>query len=205
MLTKNPIKGYKVARPNARKTYITPEQEEAMYKFANPALATLIRVCIRTGARYGCEFCKLTAKHVKIDKDRMEWRFSAKESKTRKLRIVRVTDPQIISLVAGQIKMYPEGPLFRNTKGEPWTTSNLKEAFARLRRKLAKNNVHLDQDSCLYGVRHTYAKRTLQGYWTGKPTNIETLSILMGNTREVCWQHYAEWCDTYTDPLWNAA
>ena len=71
-----------------------------------------------------------------------------------------------------------------------------------LKRKLAKNGIEMDEDACMYSCRHTYAKRTLQGYWTGQPTNIETLSQLTRNSRDVCW---AQWCDTYTEPLWKSA
>lgn len=52
--------------------------------------------------------------------------------------------------------------------------------------------------------RHTFAKRTLSGYYTGKPVTIEVLAGLMGNTPKVCWDHYAAWADQYNDPLWEA-
>jgi len=35
--------------------------------------------------------------------------------------------------------------------------------------------------------------------WAAKPCTIEQLAGLMGNTRQVCWEHYAKWCDNYTD------
>jgi integrase len=204
VISKNPLTGYKVAKANIRNTYLTPEQEAACYENANADFALAMRVCIRTGARYGCEFSKLTGKHVTINGDRMEWRFSPQESKTGKLRIIRVSDPEMIGIVREQIRKYPSGPIFRNTVGYPWTAVSLKQAFSSLKARLAKKGIQLDESACMYSCRHTFAKRTLQGYWTGKMTNIETLSILMGNSRQVCWEHYAEWCETYTDPLWEA-
>ena len=204
-IQKNPIKGYKVAKSRQRRTYLTPEQEKACYRYAKPALATAIKVCIRTGARFGCEFARLTAKHVEMTPKGMEWRFQPDESKTKRLRIVRITDPAIIEIVERQIEQHPTGPLFRNTLGNPWARDSLSDAFRRLRKRLARNGIELDEDACMYSTRHTYAKRTLSGYWTGKPTTIEQLAELMGNTREVCWEHYASWCDAYTDPLWESA
>ena len=56
----------------------------------------------------------------------------------------------------------------------------------------------------MYATRHTYAKRTLQGYWTGKATNIETLARLMGNSPQVCREHYLQWSEIDNDPLWEA-
>ena len=53
----------------------------------------------------------------------------------------------------------------------------------------------MTEDSCMYACRHTYAKRTLQGYWTGKPTTVEVLAKLMGNSPEICWRHYVQWCE----------
>lgn len=213
-IKQNPIKGKTVARSNMRKTYITPEQEKACYRFAKPALSDAIKVCIRTGARYGCEFAKLTAKHVTLTAQGMEWRFSPEESKTgaqtKKERIIRVPNTEekareVIAIVERQMKLHPTGPLFRNSLGEPWTQTSLGEAFRRLRKRLAANGIELDDGACMYACRHTYAKRTLTGFWTGKPTTIEVLAGLMGNSREVCWAHYTDWCEVYTDPLWASA
>lgn len=95
----NPIRGYKVPRSKSRVTYITPEQEKACYEHCRYPLATAIRVCIRTGARFGCEFAKLTTDHIHDHGARMEWVFKADESKTRRKRVVRITDKEIIEIV----------------------------------------------------------------------------------------------------------
>jgi hypothetical protein len=80
ILSKNPIKGYAVPKDNVRNTYITPKLEEAMYKHANPSLKMAIQVLIRTGARYGQEYCPMTAKHVTEHDKGIEIRFSPEES-----------------------------------------------------------------------------------------------------------------------------
>jgi len=201
----NPIKGYKVAKQNARVTYLTPEQESVLCRTANPALATAIKVCIRTGARPGCEFAALTARHVKDHGERMEWVFQANESKTKRLRTIRITDPEIIELVRQQIERCPTGPIFRNTKGEPWKAKNMSLSFRLLKYRLEKRGIEFDRDCCMYSCRHTYAKRTLQGFWTGRQTNIETLARLMGNSPQVCRDHYLQWSDSYNEPLWESA
>ena len=125
------------------------------------------------------------------------------ESKTHKPRTIYVA-PEIAELVRPLMKRYPHGPLFRNQHGKPWTIDALRRAFLRLKTRLAKKKIKLDDDACMYTCRHTFAKRTLGGYWSGKPCTIEQLAGLMGNTRQVCWEHYAKWCDNYTDPLWEA-
>lgn len=205
VLPKNPIKGYKPGKDNVRRVYFTPEQEKALYENSLPEFAMALRVCIRTGARPGCEFAAVTATHVHEHEKGLEWRFSEAESKTNTPRIIRITDEGIIAIIRGQMKRYPTGPLFRNTKGEPWTVAALGADFTSLRNRIAKIGIVLDDGACMYACRHTFAKRTLQGYWTGKKCNLETLCKLMGNSLKICWEHYAEWCETYTEPLWDAA
>jgi integrase len=207
LIAVNPIKGYHTPKQNARTTYITPEQEIELLTSANAAFAMAIKVLIRTGARPGCEFAKLTAKHVKDHGERMEWVFQVDESKTKKLRVIRITDPEIIGIVREQIAKHPRGPIFRCGNGHSiWTRDYLSQRFTRLRKKLQKRGVEFDRDCCLYSCRHTYAKRILQGYWNGgKHTNIETLARLMGNTPEVCREHYLQWSESYNEPLWESA
>ena len=202
LIADNPIAKFKVGQGRKRITYFTPKQEAAMMKHSTPALAIAIRVCIRTGVRYGSEFCRLTAKHIDDTGKCMVWRFSAEESKTGKPRVVYIpTD--IAELTRQAAKRYPHGAIFRTSHGKPWVIRNLRSAFRLLKLKLEKNGVKLDPDACLYSTRHTYAKRMLGGYWD-KPTTIELVAGLMGNSRQVCWDHYGAWCDGYTEPLVEA-
>jgi len=204
LIERNPIRGYKTPRPVGRVTYITPEQEAALLENARYHFRMALKVCLRTGARPGCEFAKLTAKHVKDHGDRMEWVFGADESKTKKLRIIRITDPEIMEIVRKQITEYPTGPIFRTLKGDGWTRSNLSQKFRALKAKIAKKGIKLDDGACIYSLRHSYAKRILQGFWSGKQTNIETLARLMGNSPQVCAAHYLLDTGTYQEPLWEA-
>jgi integrase len=162
-----------------------------------------MRVCIRTGARYGSEFAKLAARHVEETPRGMAWKFMPGEGKNHQPRTIYVA-PEIAEMVRPRIQRYPDGPLFRNRFGRPWTTDALRRAFLRLKGRLAEEGVKLDDDASFYTCRHTFAKPTVGGYWTGKPVTIEVLAGLMGNTRQVCWEYYAKWCVDYTDPLWDA-
>ena len=204
LVPKNPIRGYKTPKANSRVTYITAEQEEALLKNANRALRIAIKVCIRTGARYYSEFCKLTRRHVKDYGDRMEWVFQPNESKTGKLRTIRIMDPEILAIIREEMKRHSGGPIFRGLNGKPWTRNNLCRRFVELRHRLERKKMEFDSDCCMYSCRHTYAKRTLQGYWTGKPCAIETLARLMGNSVQVCRDHYLQWSESYNEPLWEA-
>jgi len=205
----SPLKGFKVPRAIPRVTYLTLEQEQAIYTVTNPQFATAVKVCIRTGARPGKEFAMLTANHVKLEGERMEWIFDARNHKTGKAtgkkRVIRITDPEIIQIVREQIEKHPTDTIFRNTRGRKQTRKNLELSFRKAKVRLAEKGIVLDADACMYSCRHTYAKRTLQGFWTGKMTNIETLARLMGNSPQTCREHYLQWTDSYEEPLWECA
>ena len=203
LIKSNPITQFKAGVGKKRVAYFTPEQEAAMYQHASPPLRLAIQVCIRTGARYGAEFCKLTAKHIDdTDPKCMVWRFKAGESKTYRPRVIYVPN-DIAEEVRALAKRFPTGVIFRTRSGKPWVIRNIRSAFRLLKKRLSSKGIKLDTDACLYTCRHTFAKRMLGGYW-GKPTTIEVVAGLMGNSRQVCWDHYAQWCDGYTDPLKDA-
>ena len=203
LIQASPLKGYRVPKNTARVTYITPEQEAALIAEAKPAMALAIKVLIRTGARPGIEFAALTAKHVRDEGDRMAWVFPPRKTKKREeMRILRITDKDVIAAV--RERMGNKGPIFRSSRGTAWTVRNLSHRFRVLRNKVAKT-IEFDEECVLYSCRHTYAKRTLQGYWSGKPTNIETLARLMDNTPQVCQAHYLQWDKSYEQPLWDNA
>lgn len=203
LIPANPIRQVRPPKTRARITYFSEEEEAALLENASPSFAETIRVCIRTGARPG-EFCRLTANHVEETPRGQRWRFSPEEIKNRRERIVFVPD-DIAEIVRRKMREVPKGtPLFRTPRGKPWTPDTLRMKFDILRRKLLGKGIELPKDSCFYSCRHTFAKRMLGGYWGGRPCTIEQLAGLMGNTPKVCWEHYAKWCEAYTDPLWDA-
>ncbi|HEX4143055.1 MAG TPA: hypothetical protein VHY91_05855 [Pirellulales bacterium] len=201
----NPIKGYSVPKGTARVTYITPEQEAALLKAASPALAMSLKVLIRTGMRPGIEFAAITARHIKDDGQRIEIIFQPNETKTGRLRTIYVTDPEILEIIRGQVAANPRGAIFRTPRGAAWNQSNLSKRFRDIRDKLIEGGMEFDRDCVLYSTRHTYAKRILEGVWTGKPTNLQTLSRLMGNSVKICMDHYTKWDKSSTEFLWANA
>jgi len=206
LITRNPIAKFKVKPVRKRVVYFTPEQEEAMYAEASPCLSMAIRVCIRTGARPLSEFGRLEARHVEEHQRGQLWRFPAEEHKTGHLthadRVIYVP-AEIVGIVRQRIERHPRGPLFRGANGGAWTRTSQGAAFRRLRKRLAAKGIELDDDACFYACRHTFAKRMLGGFW-GPAVTLEVLAGLMGNSPKVCWEHYARWCASYSDPFWNA-
>ncbi len=78
--------------------------------------------------------------------------------------------------------------------------------FINLKKKLGWDQDSVKSKYSSYTCRHTFAHRTLSGYWNGGAgCSIETLAELMGDTPKVAFDHYGrEWGQHYQDPLWTA-
>jgi integrase len=204
LISRNPIRGIKTPKANARATYLTESQEQAIYKRAKPAFATAVKVLIETGARPGIEFSKLTAHHVADHGNKMTWTFQPDECKTHVLRTIYISDPAIIAIVHKQVELHATGPIFRTPTGKPWTIANLSSRFLTIKKRLAKEGVKLDDDACIYSTRHTRAKRLLEGKVTGRPVSIQTVAKMLGNGVEVCQKHYGKWDQAADEHIWAA-
>ncbi len=204
VLTCNPILGAKSDQSGHRVTYYPPEVEEAIYQWARPDLAQVIRFGIMAGTRPMCEYAAVERRHVEIDeRGNMLWHFPAKEAKVKsKDRYVHIPT-SLKPAVEAAMEKHPSGPLFRTDQGRIWTYMEMKWVFRSLRKKLLAKKVPIQKDDVIYSSRHTFAKRQLGGYW-GPAVSLEILAGLMGNTPAVCWKHYAAWCGSYMDPLRNA-
>ena len=133
----------------------------------------------------------MTARHVHETPNGQVWRFSSDESKTRRLRTVYVPG-EIAGVVRDLMEQNPLGPLFKNAVNEPWDLHCLRNNLKRAAKRAKAAGVALDPGTCVYSCRHTFAKRTLGGFWTGKPATIEQVAGLLGNSRQVCWDYYAQ-------------
>ncbi|MCA9035161.1 MAG: site-specific integrase [Planctomycetaceae bacterium] len=227
LLETNPISGLKKPAAFARVTYFREDEIQEVIEYCNrppkkkavslSPTGEFFRMLLQTGARPFSELAKMTADDVcETDKgmvirikagtdDDGNYRHKAakKTGKDRVIYLFEESEEAIRSL----IERFPRGsniPLFRTPRGQSWKHCNGVMAFCRIKHALGWDADQEKKHLSLYTCRHTYAKRILSGYWTGHPATIETLAGLMGNTPKVCWDHYAQWCDEYSDPLWAA-
>ncbi len=210
-LDANPVAGFEKPTATPRVTAFTPEEEDAIYEATDEAHGLYIRSCILTGARPYSELAKVTADHVVETEHGMYYLLKARThdgrsghktgKRTGKDRRIMLCDEMEDITRRLMLKAPRESgiPLFLSTRGETWQKSNGVQRFCQLRKRL-----RLPADRCMYTCRHTFAKRHLSGYYTGRPITIEVLAGLMGNTPQTCWRHYACWADQYNDPLWAA-
>lgn len=210
-LDANPMAGYKKPAATPRVTAFSPQEENSLYKTADDALGQFIKACMLTGARPYSELAKITADHVVETPQGMYYLLKARTAngqlghktakKTGKDRRIMLCD-EMETITRRLMLTAPKGSgitLYRTKRGRAWKRCNCVNQFLELKKKL-----ELPSDRCMYTCRHTFAKRTLSGYYTGKPVTIEVLAGLMGNTPKICWDHYAVWADQYNDPLWAA-
>lgn len=122
--------------------------------------------------------------------------------KTGKTRRIFLNDKAEFIIRRLMLK-HPTGPLFRTPRGKPWTKVNWVHTFCNIKKKLSWNDDPRKEELSFYSCRHTFAKRVLCGYF-GVKGDLYTVAGLLGNTVKVCEDHYAQWCDSYNAPLWEA-
>jgi integrase len=129
----NPLKGLTAPKGESRAEIITEEEHEALIKFFPDSYQDFLKAMWVTGARPG-EIAKIEARHFK---DGL-WRLSPAEhktgDKTKRDRMIGVVG-ELEEIVKRLCKQHPEGPIFLNTYGEPWTTGASHMRFKKARKK----------------------------------------------------------------------
>ena len=188
---------------------ITPEQEQVLYKFASKPLALAIRVCIRTGMRYGKEFTNLTAEHIHTETidgvERMAFVMPKQFNKNKKGKRVIYVAAELVDLIKEQKRKNPRGALFRNNHNTKWTQDALGQLFATCVKKAKAAGHTFEEGLTAYAMRHTFAKRMVTGYW-GEPCTIEVLAAAMGNRPEVAAKYTEDGTGAaiYQRPIWRS-
>ena len=168
---------------------------DLVLKVANAAFADVVRVLAWTGARPST-VCKVEKHHY-----RRQWRLwdvedLYRDRTTRRKYVKRVRLlPQAVPLVERLNAEHPEGPIFRNSHGDPWTPETLGVYLYQLRHKF-KETKKLDwpEGLCLYGLRHSFATAFL----ADNPNEIEYLRVLLGHKDyKMIFLHYGHLIDQH--------
>lgn len=151
-LKANPIASMTKPTPQRRTETVTPEEFEKLCEHCLPDFRDIITVSYDSGAR-PFELKDMEARHLQLDKQRAV--IPASEAKgRRRTRVIYFPTERSMEIIQRLCGKYPTGVIFRNSKGNAWTGSAIKCAFARLDHVLGRRVTH-------YSLRHSYVTRKI--------------------------------------------
>jgi integrase/recombinase XerC len=154
--------------------YLTAEQwDELVLEVKNglreneiEAFLDYITVMRETGCRPQ-EIRKVESRH--INHDNHEWVFERLKSKGKREQRVVVLGDAAYQICRKWALRYPDGPIFRNSDGKPWTNFAVACRYKRLSDKLGFKVF-------AYAIRHTFATEAIIG-----GADVITVARLMGH------------------------
>lgn len=155
LISSHPFDGQRRQFQRTDRVVVKDDAFDAMYAAAKPAFKDFLTALRCTGCRPG-ELMVVTAADIR-DGDKFILQKHKTSRKTGKPRIVWFDDT-LKDLIARKVQEHPEGPLFRNTDGNPWSRGSISSSFDRLRTKL-----NLTDNVIAYALgRHSYITSALE-------------------------------------------
>jgi integrase len=150
----SPIKRIPKPTPQRREQFVSPAEWDKIknhYADGDP-----FRDMLEFGWETGCrpqEVKRLEARHVDLAHHCVL--FAAPEAKGKKHpRAIRMT-PRAEEIIKRHLEQFPEGILFRNEDGQPWTAQAMACRFGRLKK-------HLGTKYAAYDLRHGFCQDMLE-------------------------------------------
>jgi integrase len=167
VMTRNPIKDMKKPRERRRETVLSSEERQRIVSAVKDGEFLLFLFALgQTGARPK-EIRTVTAANLRDGYWEMDSKTTNQTGESRRVYLT----PTMAALSQELADCHPEGPLFRNTRGLPWTRNAIRIRFRNLRKKLG-----LPKGVVAYAFRHTYITDALE-----KGVPIATLAELAGH------------------------
>lgn len=176
LIAKNPIRG-KLDLPEGvsrgGEAVWTPEVFKLVLRNVNEQFADFLKVLAWTGARPST-VRRVEAKHYRRSLKLWDLEEVYRGRKHTKKIVRRVwLPPQAVKLVEKLNKKWPEGPIFRNSKGKAYTGDVVTMMMFKLKRRVPA----LPPGLTVYGLRHTFATRFIVQH----PDKLEYLRELLGH------------------------
>ena len=161
-----------------REVVLTPQSwTELRSKVTDAEFGDLLDFLWLTGCR-PLEARTLCAHH--LDLSNAIVLFPPSEAKGKRNERVIFLPDDSLTICQRLVAQYPEGPIFRNTRGKPWTKDSMNCRFRRLKKVLGF-------DVCAYALRHSFATEGLKS-----GCDSLTLAQLMGHSdTSMLAKHYA--------------
>ena len=143
-ITFNPIRGIEKPEASHRETLITEKEfEKVLALVTDEPFRDILTIIWLTGCR-PFEAARVEARHV----TKGCWEFPKKEGKGKRPRVVFLV-PEAERITKKWMERNPEGPIFRNNRGRPWTAMAFSNRFGDLKKKVGRK-------LCMYAIRHSY-------------------------------------------------
>jgi integrase len=155
-LPRNPIAHVKKPKALSRDRVITPEERTLILTaITDEAFRRYVYAMTLTGCRPG-EIARVTAADCDLASGVWVLTKHKTAKKTGKPRVVYLP-PEAVELSRELIAKNPEGPLFLNSRGRPWTRNAVRIRFRNLRKK------HPELKGVIaYAYRHSFATTALE-------------------------------------------
>jgi integrase len=179
LITANPIARFKAPQRSGRELWLDDKQFKQLLTHVDDAFVDYLSFAFETGARPQ-EIKILAAKHFDGDKFTLD----KKDSKGKKFARVIYCNVRMQKLVKRLIRLNPDGPIFLNRDGKPWTPNAVRCRFLRRikNKKTGKKyqsglSVKMELPGlCAYTLRHSYCTNALV-----RGLDVLTVAKLMGH------------------------
>ncbi len=164
------MKDYAKPTPRHREEIMSPGQfYEILDVVRDQEFRDLLVFSRETGTRPS-EAMAVEARHIHFDQSAIVLDSKTSRS-TGRSRVILLT-PEATAICRRLSEAWPEGPIFRNTIGKPWSRTQTKNRFTKIRRKLG-----FGREATLESLRHEWITDGLEA---GIP--IKTMSELAGHS-----------------------
>jgi integrase len=167
-LEHSPISSLRKPKVGVREFFVpAPKWLDVLDAARGEEFRDYLTVTLASGARPQ-EMRRVESRHYEPQFSRWVFRVTESKGKTRQRAVY--LDDTATKIVEKLVERYPEGPLFRNSRGKPWTKGAITARFRRLKAKLNMPEL------CAYTLRHSYSHWKLT---TGTEAHI--VSKLLGH------------------------
>ena len=170
LIATNQLRPIKAPRAKTRDRVLTADERKLIFgAIRDKAFRHFLEALLGTGCRPS-EVAGVTAANVNLELGLWVLPQHKTAKKTGKPRVVYLS-PALLKLTKDQMAKYPTGPLFPNTRGQPFRHNAWRCRFRRLREKFPSL-----QGVVAYSCRHSYATDALVN-----GVGIAQLAELMGH------------------------
>jgi len=179
LIDRSPLSSFRKPPPSNREVLLTPPQYALCLRESAGPMRDVVKFLWHTGCRPQ-ELRAIESMFVSGNKIV----FPAGRSKGKRKRRVVFLNPAATRIAARLAAAHSVGPIFRDTRGNPWTKNGPSLAFRRLR-----NRTNMD-GLCAYAFRHAFITRHLEA-----GVDVATVAAISGNSARMILEVYSHVTD----------